>query len=54
MLFNLIVPKESYQPLKKLKMTGVAWLSLVRVVKCKVNSGNERDPDCNKILQLKD
>ena len=31
---------------KQIIVTGVAWLSSVRIVRSKVNSANERNPYC--------
>ena len=47
MLFNTIIRVEPYLSLNDLficKITGVAWLSAVRVVRCQVESANERNP----------
>ncbi|GAC92498.1 cytochrome oxidase subunit 2 [Pseudozyma hubeiensis SY62] len=49
MLFNTIIRVEPYLSLNGLhnfvcKITGVAWLSAVRVVRCQVESANERNP----------
>ncbi len=47
MLFNTIIRVEPYLSLNGLfknKITGVAWLSAVRVVRCQVDSANERNP----------
>ena len=34
------------EEIRKKVGTGVAWLSSARVVRCSVNSGNERNPYC--------
>jgi hypothetical protein len=56
MLFNTIIRVEPYLSLNGLhnfvcKITGVAWLSAVRVVRCQVESANERNP-YKKLFQL--
>ena len=56
MLFNTIIRVEPYLSLNGLhnfvcKITGVAWLSAVRVVRCQVESANERNP-YKKLSQL--
>lgn len=47
MLFKAMIREEPYLSLNDYNcfiITGVAWLSAVRVVRCQVYSANERNP----------